>query len=232
MNEPRGTEILRHQSSHDGWVAPQGPQEDFVEAIGRHIEQYFGPVEFVYHEVASHLVRMHVMVVEPTEQRPHRTLITSGMSDLPMTVPEGQDISPYAELMISLPADYPLTRSAGMDDDPAGWPLHVLKQVAMLPHEYSTWIGEFHTVPNGDPCQPYEAETPFAGVVVAPMRRVPPEARTIVVRDGVEIALLALIPLHPDEMAVKLERGTDALIELLDRGRVSELLKPDRPSYA
>ena len=61
------------------------------------------------------------------------------------------------------------------------------------------------------------------------MLRVPAEARTIEVPDGRKIALLALIPLHPDEVAVKLERGTGALIEVLDRGRVTELLDPDRP---
>ncbi|MDG4772986.1 hypothetical protein [Solwaraspora sp. WMMD792] len=40
--------------------------------------------------------------------------------------------------------------------------------MARLPHEYSTWIGDWHSVPNGDPPQPYAAGTPFAGVVVTP----------------------------------------------------------------
>ncbi|MEV4534432.1 suppressor of fused domain protein [Asanoa sp. NPDC049518] len=232
MSDPRGSGVLRHQPSHDGFVPASGPEEGFADAIDRHIEEHFGPVEFVYHEIASHLVGVHVYVVEPTERRPYRTLITSGMSELPMTVPEGHGISPYAELMLSLPADWNLTERTGLDDDPAGWPLRVLKQVARLPHEYGTWIGEWHSVPNGDPAESYASDTPFAGVVVTPMLRVPAEARTITVRDGVDIALLALIPLHPDELAVKIERGTNALIELLDRGRITELLEPGRPSYA
>ncbi|MGC4750440.1 suppressor of fused domain protein [Micromonospora sp. DT201] len=76
------------------------------------------------------------------------------------------------------------------------------------------------------------SNTPFAGVVITPMLHVPAEARTIEVGDGTRIALLALIPLHPEEVAVKVDRGTNALIEVLDRGRVTELLDPDRPSYA
>ncbi|WP_309232209.1 suppressor of fused domain protein [Micromonospora tarensis] len=104
--------------------------------------------------------------------------------------------------------------------------------MARLPHEYGSWIGEWHSVPNGDPAEPYATDTPFAGVVVTPMLRVPPEAHTIAVPGGVQIALFALIPLHPEEIAVKIERGTGALIEVLDRGRVSELLEPSRPSYA
>ncbi|MDG4772987.1 suppressor of fused domain protein [Solwaraspora sp. WMMD792] len=59
-----------------------------------------------------------------------------------------------------------------------------------------------------------------------------PDARTIAVPDGSRIALLAVVPLHADEMAVKIEHGTDALIEILDRGGVTELLDPQRSSYA
>ncbi|WP_203706600.1 suppressor of fused domain protein [Asanoa iriomotensis] len=231
MDEPRGSGVLRHQALHEGFVAARGPQHGFAEAIDRHIDQYFGPVEFVYHEFASHLVGVHIYVVAPTEERPYRTLVTSGMSELPMTVPAGHGISPYAELMISLPDDWPLTEGSGLGE-PAGWPLRLLKQIARLPHEYGTWIGEWHSVPNGDPAEPYDADTAFAGVVVTPMLRVAPEARTIEVGNGARIALHALIPLHPDELAVKLERGTDALIEVLDRGRLTELLDPRRPSYA
>ena len=51
------------------------------------------------------------------------------------------------------------------------------------------------------------------------------EARVITAPDGTEINLLAVIPLHRDEVAVKIEQGTDALIEVLDRGRVTELLE-------
>jgi hypothetical protein len=232
MDEPRGSGILRHLSAHARFVPAQGAEQAFAEAIDRHIAACFGPVEFVYHEFLSHLVGVHVYVIAPTEERPYRTLITSGMSELPMTVPPGHDISPYAELMLCLPADWPLPRTLGRDDDPAAWPVQLLKTIARLPHEFGTWIGEWHSVPNGGPALPYAIDTPFAGVVVTSMLQAPAEARTIEVEDGVRIALLALIPLHPDEVVVKLEHGTDALIDVLDRGRINELLDPLRPSFA
>jgi hypothetical protein len=77
---------------------------------------------------------------------------------------------------------------------------------------------------------PYAPGTPFAGVVVTPMLNVRPEARTIDVGDGTRIDLLALVPLHPAEVGLKVSQGTEALITALDRGRVSELLNPTRPS--
>ncbi|MDG4767995.1 suppressor of fused domain protein [Solwaraspora sp. WMMD406] len=131
MDESRGSGVLRHQPLHDGFVAAHGSQQVFADAIGRHISDHFGPVEFVSHEFVSHLVGVHIYVVAPTEKRPCWTLVTSGMSELSMTVPPGHDISPYAELTLSLPADWPLTATAG-PDDATGWPLHVLRQVARV----------------------------------------------------------------------------------------------------
>jgi hypothetical protein len=229
VSEPSGSGILRHTPIHDGFQASIGQRQEVAEAIDRHIETHFGPVAFVYHEIASHLVAVHIYVVDPTPERPHKTLITSGMSELPMTLPEGHDITPYAELMIDLPADWPLT-DADLRDDRNYWPIRLLKEVARLPHEYGTWIGEWHSVPNGDPPAPYAPETPFSGVVITPMLKASPAARTIAVGDGTQINLLALVPLHPAEVDLKLTQGTEALINALDRGGVSELLDPNRPS--
>ncbi|MGI5244270.1 suppressor of fused domain protein [Dactylosporangium sp. CA-139066] len=224
-----GSGYLYHQSQHDGFVAAEPLRDEVAAAIDRHVEEFFGPVEFVWHEIASHLIQAHVYVVEPTERRPYRTLMTVGMSALPMRVPDGHEVSPFAELMIALPADWPLS-DASIRDERYGWPVRVLKEVARLPFQYGTWIGEWHSVPNGDPAEPYAQGVPFAGVVVTPMLRVPAEARTIDAGGGTTIDLLALVPLHPAEVALKVQRGTDALIEVMDRGRVTELLDPARPS--
>ncbi|MQA64140.1 MAG: hypothetical protein GEU86_22400 [Actinophytocola sp.] len=61
--------------------------------------------------------------------------------------------------MLCLPADWPLTQAA-LQEERTGWPVDVLKRVARLPHEYATWIGEWHSVPNGDPAMPYAPDTP------------------------------------------------------------------------
>lgn len=231
MDQVRGTGIVRHEQQYDGFVAAAGQRPEVAEAIDRHLAAHFGPVDFVLHEIASHLVQVHLYVIGPSEKRPFRTVVTSGMSERPMAVPEGSGISPYAELMLCLPTDWPLTQAA-VQDERTGWPIRVLKEVARLPHEYATWIGEWHSVPNGDPAMPYAPGTPFAGVVVTPMLNVAQEARTIEVGDGTRINLLALIPLHPAEIELKVSQGTDALIAALDPGGVSELLDPARPSLA
>lgn len=226
---PRGSEILRHPPRERPWEPAGAGEADTVEAVDRHIGRHFGPIAFVWHELASDLVHIDVHVVEPTEDRPWITLVTSGMSDLPMAVPAEAGVSPYAELMMCLPADWPLSQEA-FGDERAYWPIRLLKTVARLPHEYDTWIGAWHSVPNGDPAQPYAPDVPFVAAVVTPMVRCAPEARTVVTDGGRQIKLLAVVPLHPAEIELKLTDGTDALLKALDRGLVSEVFDPTRPS--
>lgn len=224
---PAGSGILRHVARERQWEPAADGDEETSEAIARHIETHFGPTPSVFHEMVSDLVRVDVHLVEPTPDRPYHTLVTFGMSDLPMAVPDGY--SPYAELMISLPADWPLKGEA-FRDEAAYWPLRLLKTAARLPHEYRTWLGHWHSIPNGDPAQPYAPGTPFAGVLIAPMLRCADEARTIVTPSGKEISLLALVPLHPAELALKRASGTDALLAAFSRIGVSEVFDPARPS--
>ncbi|MEU7820994.1 suppressor of fused domain protein [Catellatospora sp. NPDC049133] len=224
---PVGSGILRHAPRERQWEPAVGGDEETAEAIDRHIEAHFGPIAYVWHEMISDLVRLHVHVVAPTPDRPFYTLVTSGMSELPMASPEG--FSRYAELMISLPADWSLTGEA-FRDEAVYWPVRLLKTAARLPHEYRTWLGYWHSIPNGDPAEPYALGTPFAGVLVAPMIRCAPEAGTIVTASGKQISLLALVPLHPAELDLKRANGTDALLEAFSRVDVSEVFDPARPS--
>jgi len=43
---------------------------------------------------------------------------------------------------------------------------------------------------------------------------------------------LAWLPLHADEMQLKLDKGTDALYDVLDEASLTEILDVDRPSVA
>lgn len=201
------------------------------EAINQHVAAHFGRIALVLPGKLSFRAGLSVLVVEPTAEHPYYTLITSGMSQRPMTVPEDDESSPYAELMLQLPADWPMTE-AGLQDERNGWPVQALQRMARFPHGYGTWLGAFHSVPNGIPAEPYGPGVPFAGALISPMINVPQDAQTIEVADGTSIALLALVPLYPGEVTLKLTKGTDALIGELDRGGVSELLDPARPALA
>jgi len=98
-----------------------------LDAITGHAEKFWGPVETVFHEIISEYVHLDVLFVAPTAARPFRKLVTSGMSDRPMTAP--LDGEKFAELVISLPADWPVDETSRKEDRHY-WPIRQLKYLA------------------------------------------------------------------------------------------------------
>ena len=186
---PSGGPIYRHKERSIPFQPAAGDPEH-IERISEHIERHFGPVAGVYHELISDLVHIDVHVVNPTPQRNCYTLVTSGLSEAPMSVPEGLEALRFAELFIQLPPTWPLhelnkVAARRREESPAEaaaaerwyWPIRWLKTLARLPHEYDTWLGEGHTVPNGDPPEPYAEGTALCGAMLVEPTLVPPGRR-------------------------------------------------------
>jgi hypothetical protein len=226
MNEQEfsegGSRIYRHRSRERGFE-PAGGDEQCLERITQHIERYVGPIASVFHELVSDLVHVDVHVVDPTPERDYYTLITSGMSDRPMSPPPDADDLLFAELMICLPPDWPLTKEAFKDENNY-WPVRWLKMLARLPHEYETWLFTSHTVPNGDPAQPFADNTEMCCALLLDPVLFDDEFRTLAIDAHKAIHFLALVPLYFEEMECKLRDGYDALLRRLDRAGVNELL--------
>jgi hypothetical protein len=218
-----GSVVYRHTERQSEFTPAIGDSEH-IEAISDHIEKHLGPIESVWHEIVSDLVHIDVHQVPPTEERPYYSLVTSGMSDRPMTVPDAElDSLRYAELMISLPSNWRLEKNA-FDDETNYWPIRLLKSLARLPHEYNTWLAYGHTIPNGDPPERYAPDVPFVCALIAPPLSGGPEFATLELSDEISVNFYSVIPLYPEEMQHKLNKGTDSLLKRLDRSRVSDLL--------
>ena len=200
-----------------------------IERISAHIEEYVGPVKTVFHEVISDLVHVDVHIVAPSPERDFYTLVTSGMSDRAMTPPPEYPDLKYAELMICLPSDWPMGEEAWKADENY-WPVRMLKFLARFPHEYRTWLWAMHTLPHGDPPQPFAANTGMCGIILLPPVTVRPEFQELQVAGGKTIHFHALVPLHADEMDLKLKQGAEALFDGFNRDGISEILEPGRPS--
>jgi hypothetical protein len=153
------------------------------------------------------------------------------MSDKPMTVPEGAEEYRYAELMLGLPADWPMTGEEFEADDNF-WPVALLKFLARFPHEFETWIGPAHTIPNGDPPEPFSTNTDLCCALIVPPLMAPNEFQTLRVNDEKTIQFHGVIALYREELELKLKKGMDALTERLDAKGVSELLDIKRKNTA
>lgn len=188
----------------------------YTEEITDHFDKNFPDrVTSVFHEIISDIVHIDVYFMEPTEEEPFRVVYTTGMSDLLMTLPSEIEKEyshlKRAELMMFLPATWS-TDSEAFKDEKYYWPIRLLKQLARFPHEYNTWLGYGHTIPNSEEYDPYAENTKLNGVVLSALSE---NIRLINTKDGNLINVYSIIPLYKEEMAYKLENGIDALDEKL-----------------
>src|SRR5678815_2391441 len=222
-----GSVVYRHQA-RGGDATAAAVDEAWGEAIDAHIARHVAPAEHVFHEIVSERVHIDVHVVSPGDSHPYWLLYTTGMSARPMTVPDGYDATPYAELSIMLPPSWQCNAES-FKDERWYWPIRWLKQLARLPHEYATWLGPCHTIPNGEPPRPFADGTKLCGMLVLRSITLPVEFQTVSLGD-VEVDLFTLWPLTADEMKFKLDRGADALIDKFEAADLSDIIDPARPS--
>ncbi|WP_010587440.1 suppressor of fused domain protein [Schlesneria paludicola] len=191
--------------------------------VADHIEHHLGPIDYVFHELVSEYVHIDIHRIPPQKHRPWYTLVTSGMSERPMTVPDGAESLRFAELLICLPPHWPLSME-DFRDERNYWPIRLLKVLARLPHEFQTWLGLSHSIPNGEPPRPYAVNTKFCCSVLVPPLTCPDPFRTLQIDDDQTVQFYAVLPLFPEELDCKLRDGMNVLIDRLDSARVTEVV--------
>jgi hypothetical protein len=205
------------------------------EAIEAHVEKHLGKIENVFREVvadgtATEPVHIDVLHVPPNETRPLHTLVTTGMSDRAMAVPNGTNSPRYLELMMSLPRSWRFDKES-QDDPRWSWPVRQLKVLARMPHINKTWLGWGHTVPNDEPPTPLAPNTKLCGAIIVPSLLVP-EAFFELKIAAHTITFFSVVPLYKEEMQLKVAQGADALFgKLIDAG-IKDLVDPGRRNVA
>lgn len=194
--------------------------------IEAHVEKHIGNIEKVLHEDVSEFVHIDVLWIKATAERPYHVLVTSGVSDEPMHVPEGMEDRTRVELVIALPKEWPLTLESFANENHY-WPVRWLKQIGRLPHQQNTWLGWGHTIPNGAPAKPI-ANTKFTGVMLTPAYALPTEFFRLKTKSGDQIRFYALIPLYQEEMDFKLDAGAEKLEDLLEKHDVDFVIDRHR----
>ena len=221
-----GAPIHRHQPRADSW-RPPNMEDSSMEAISAHIEKHIGPIATVWHELVSDIVHIDVHQIAPTPDRPCWTLVTSGMSDLPMSTPPGREAWAYAELMLCLPQAWKMSET-DFKQEQFYWPIRWLKILSRFPHEYKTWLSYGHTIPNGDPAKPFHSSVPFDCMMLSRPKTVSTEFWSLPIRPNKTIHFFSLMPLYHGETALKLAQGSEALEQLFEQHKISEIVDPKR----
>jgi hypothetical protein len=213
-----GVPITRYGETDREFQGPTG-EPDALELIDEHLSKFVGEVDTVFHELVSDLVHIDVHHIPPTKERDFHTFVTTGMSDLPMKAPPDCEPYRYAELMIYLPVSWPIETGThrALTDDESFWPIQWLKTLARFPHEYDTWLFEGHTIPNGDPPEPFSSTTRLCCWMLTPPMLEADGFETLKVDEEKTIYFLSLTPLYREEIDLKLKKGGDALFERFDQ---------------
>ena len=185
--------------------------EQELDMLEKHIQEYFGKYENVFHEIISSDIHVDVCLIEPTEERPFWTLVTMGMGAHRMNVPE--ELAEYkldrAELVISLPKEWKIKNS----EEKWYWPLRWLKILARLPLEEDTWLGWGHTVSTPDG-EPFAENTQYTGLLLLSPIGFDEEAAVCGMPDGSEVNFYCMVPIYTEEMEYKFEYDAESLISL------------------
>ncbi|MDN3641040.1 suppressor of fused domain protein [Simiduia curdlanivorans] len=224
-----GAPIFRYTDGEKEWEAATG--EECIEEISDHIERHIGKVSSVFHELLSDTVHIDIHHVKPTEARPFHTLVTSGMSDLAMNVPTDVNSTRYMELMVTLPEHWKIDDES-FKDEIWYWPIRQLKFLARFPHKFETWLGWGHTIPNGNPAEPFADNTKLSGSIILPSVYVPEEFTSLRINESKVIEFFSLVPLYDEEMELKLSKGSDLLLDKFDQHRINDLIRVDRKNVA
>lgn len=229
---PGGSSVYRYEEQEHGLRPPQSCGS-CAEEIAAHFAALFPEREsFVYHELVSDLVHIDVNILRPKEGADFYVLYTTGMSDLPMTLPEDiadrEDLK-YGELFLFLPGDWDLGREHQLGSDlpyEQFWPIQMLKYFARFPHEYHTWLGWGHSIPNGPRYEPICRGVGFGGVVLVQPQGVVP----LDTEDGRHINFYMMVPAYKEEIEYKLKYGMEALGRRFVEGRLPMVLDTRRPN--
>lgn len=230
---PGGSPIYRYETPQDqGWHPPEA-YGTYAEEITAHFEALFpGRESFVFHELVSDLVHIDVNIMRPTAEKNYYVLFTTGMSDLPMTLPDelaDHKELKYAEVFLFLPGGWDLGKTGDLGNDlpySSYWPIHMLKFLARFPHEYKTWLAWGHTMPNGPDYAPFCDGLGFGGVVLDHLNGL----EGLDAKDGAHISFLFAIPAYKEEIEYKLKYGMEALSKRFTEGQLPLVLDVHRPN--
>lgn len=170
-----------------------------------------------------------INIIRPNELHPYFVLFTNGMSDLPMSVPQGQEGWRYAELVLHLPVDWSHPRDVA-PDSPWLWPIHWMRKMAYYPHLGKTWLGQPAAIVSScEPPKPLGHNTsqscllmvPDFANLEAPLQRA----------NGDLVHFFTMVPLFTDERDFELEHGMEAFFERFIQHKVPMTVDVNRQSF-
>jgi len=72
----------------------------------------------------------------------------------------------------------------------------------------------------------------FDGAIVLPPVTTPDDFGTLALEDGTTIEFMAIVPLYPEEMDLKLKKDSETLLDRFDAKNIQDVIQPGRTNVA
>ena len=199
-----------------------------VEIIDNHLDQFFDENADikVFDEIESETIHRDIYFIKASEDRPYHILLSCGMSALPMTVPKDVESSEFVEIMILLPKEWNLEHES-FNDEKNYWPIRIMKEIMMSPHENKTWFGYGHTF-GYEEGEEFAEGIGFNAVMLAYSLELSDDFTQIELENGKVVDIYTLIPLYKEELEFKKKKGISALLKRFDKFGIEEIVEIGR----
>lgn len=150
-------------------------------------------------------------------------LMTLGLSDYNMPVPEKYAERSHTELVFCLPSYWDLESITDQ------WVYAWIQKLAKHVIEKETWFGPGHTIPNGNPVEAISERMKQKYFILTDPIYLKSELSPILLDDKT-IHFLVIMPIFEDEMDFKMGKGTFKLLKKIEGKGISEVLDDYRMS--
>lgn len=182
------------------FLTPYRPDLGFIKAREEAYERAFRVQAQILHSTDHKAPHIDLYVFPPDGRRDFVAVLTGGMSDLPMAVPDGSAAEAHIELIMGI----------GQHQH---WATNLLKLVAEYPFDQGTFYDVHHTVPFGGELGDGSSLSAF--LLVRP--RFLPEGLARFEFGGKRIGFLQAVPITTAEHHFAVAEGSDKLEALLEK---------------
>lgn len=161
-----------------------------------------------------------LLLIEINARTKVSVLVTNGLRNYKMPVPEKEAGKEFNELYFSLPSYWELDER---DNPNMNWVFHWIQRLAKHVQEKQTWFGHGHTMATGVNKLPISETMKQNHFMLSSPLLLENELAPIEI-DGNKVHFLAIIPIYEDECTYKLSRGTKKFVtKFLRKGNTENL---------
>lgn len=161
-----------------------------------------------------------LLLIKAEIKSPVSILMTNGLSEFKMHVPEKMQGYEFNELYFCLPSYWDIR---DLENPGMNWVFHWIQRLAKYVQEKQTWLGNGHTIDCGKDVRSLSETMKENHLFLSEPMLLEKELSPVEI-DGKIIRFLSIIPIFEDEMDYKQGKGTAKLIQKLRNQGVSEKL--------